>query len=88
MTKKITIRAKQIIDGEVVFDSVKTYHSEKKFEDARQESIDNWEDMQGDYGEIECYGRVCGLGMCLELTVPGSDDCEEWECIGYEELDD
>lgn len=88
MAKKITIHVQQVIDDEVTIDSVKTYNSEKEFEDARQEAIDNWEDMQGDHGRIECYGGVCGLGLCLELTVLGSDDCEKWECVGYEEFDD
>lgn len=88
MAKKITIHVQQVIDDEVTIDSVKTYQSVKEFEDARQEAINNWEDMQGGSGEVECYGEVCGLGLCLELTVPDSYDREKWECIGYEDLDD
>ena len=85
MAKKITIQAKQVIDDEVIFDAIATYESEKEFEAARQEAIENWKDMQGYAAIITTYGGICGLGECLKLKVNVNDDYEEWNCIGYEE---
>lgn len=81
MAKTIVVHVKQVIDDEVLIDSDHTYCSEEEFEKAREEAINNWKDMQGDAAEIESFDDIDDIGTCLEMSVDGSDDREEWNII-------
>ena len=78
---KIKVYVKQVLDGEVKFDTLITFDSKEKYLKAIQEAFQNWRDMHEGYAIIGAYSEIvlpkggfCGITSC-------SDDIEQWEIV-------
>ena len=78
---KIVVRAKQVLDGEVNFDQRIEFKSVNEFKKASMESLENWENMQGNYAMIFRKSPEIHVGIYLDLQCKGNSDREVWQIV-------
>lgn len=66
----------QVNDGETVFEKTLSFKSRDELQEAQNEAITAWIDMQGKYARIST-----GSDLSLSLKVSGSSDREIWTRI-------
>ncbi len=77
---KIIVRAKQVVDDEVSFDQKIEFKSVNEFKKASMKSLENWENMQGNYAKIFKSSEI-HVGTYLDLQCKGNRDREVWQIV-------
>ena len=81
---KIRVFAKQVLDGELKFNTLITFDSKEKYLTAIQEAFQNWRDMHGRYAIIESYSEIVAYNKGFYGITSCSDDFEQWEIINVD----
>ena len=77
----ISVRAKQILDGEVVLDDTLRFNSVEQFRENLKLTHQNWKNMHGKQCVIRTYSDAIVPGCCFYGIATDSDDLERWEII-------
>lgn len=81
---KIRVFAKQVLGGELKFNTLITFDSKEKYLTAIQKAFQNWKDMHNGYAVIESYSEVVAPKRGFYGITSCSDDFEQWEIINVD----
>ena len=77
----ISVKVKQILDGEVVIDDIVRFHSVEEFRENLKLAHQNWQSMWGKYCVINTYSDAIAPGCCFYGMTTSFDGLERWEII-------